>query len=139
MNASALALTGYIAWFLALLLALGGARAAAVLTGHRAPNSFKPDGSDMPPFAARLTRAHANCYESFPFFGGTLLVALTTGSTAITDPLALVALACRVGQSTVHLASTSVLAVNVRFSLFLAQIAIVAYWIVKLLGKFVGL
>ena len=138
MNASALALTGYIAWFLALLLTLGGARAAAVVTAHRAPNSFKPDGSDISPFAARLTRAHANCCESFPFFGGTLLVALATGSTAITDPLALVALACRVGQSTVHLASTSVMAVNVRFSLFLAQIGIAAYWLIKLFAKFVG-
>jgi uncharacterized MAPEG superfamily protein len=138
MNTSALALAGYIAWFVALLLTLGGARAAAVVTAHRAPNSFKPDGSDMPPFAARLTRAHANCYESFPFFGGTLLVALATGSTAITDPLALVALACRVGQSTVHLASTSVMAVNVRFSLFLAQIGIGAYWLIKLFAKFVG-
>ena len=138
MNASALALTGYIVWFLALLLTLGGARAAAVVTAHRAPNSFKPDGSDMSPFAARLTRAHANCYESFPFLGGTLLLALATGSTAITDPLALVALACRVGQSTVHLASTSVMAVNVRFSLFLAQIGIGAYWLIKLFAKFVG-
>ena len=139
MNASALALTGYVAWFLALLVTLGGVRAAAVLTAHRAPNSFKPDGSDMPPFAARLTRAHANCYESFPFFGGTLLLALATGSAAITDPLALIALACRVGQSTVHLASTSAMAVNLRFSLFLAQIGIVAYWLMKLYGKFVGL
>jgi uncharacterized MAPEG superfamily protein len=138
MNATALALTGYIAWFLALLLALGGARAAAVLSAHRAPNSFKPDGSDLSPFAARLTRAHANCYEGFPFFGGSLLLALATGSTAITDPLALVALACRVGQSTVHLISTSAMAVNLRFSFLLAQIGIVAYWLVKLYGKFAG-
>ena len=139
MNATALALTGYIAWFLALLVALGGARAGAVLTARRAPNSFKPDGSDMAPFAARLTRAHANCYESFPFFGGTLLLALATGSAAITDPLALIALACRIAQSTVHLASTSVMAVNLRFGLFLAQVGIVAYWLYKLFGKFFGI
>jgi uncharacterized MAPEG superfamily protein len=139
MNATALALTGYIAWFLALLLLLGVARAGAVMTAHRAPNSFRPDGSDMAPFAARLTRAHANCYESFPFFGGTLLLALATGSTAVTDPLALIALALRIGQSTVHLTSTSVMAVNLRFSLFLAQIAVVAYWLVRLFGKFFGI
>ncbi len=138
MNATALALIGYVAWFLALLVALAGARTAAVLSAHRAPNSFKPDGSDMPPFAARLTRAHANCYEGFPFFGGSLLLALATGSTAITDPLALVALACRLGQSTVHLISTSAMAVNLRFSFLLAQIGIVAYWLVKLYSKFAG-
>jgi uncharacterized MAPEG superfamily protein len=138
MNASALALIGYIAWFLALLLALGGVRAAAVATAHRAPNSFRPDGSDLSPFAARLTRAHANCYEVFPLVGGTLLAALATGSTVITDPLALVALACRIAQSTVHLISTSVMAVNIRFSFLLAQIAIVAWWLFKLYGKFAG-
>jgi uncharacterized MAPEG superfamily protein len=111
----------------------------AVLTGSRAPNSFRPDGTDVAPFAGRLTRAHANCYESFPFFGGTLLLALASGSTAITDPLALVALACRVGQSSVHLASTSVMAVNLRFSLFLAQVGIAGYWLVRLGAKFFGI
>ncbi len=138
MNASALALAGYVAWFLALLLMLGGARAAAVVSGQRAPNSFRPDGTDLSPFAARLTRAHANCYESFPFFGGTLLLALATGSTAITDPLALIALACRIGQSTVHMASTSVMAVNLRFAFLLAQIGIIGYWLVVLCAKFLG-
>jgi uncharacterized MAPEG superfamily protein len=138
MNASALALTGYVGWFLALLLALGGARVTAVLTAHRAPNSFRPDGSDMPPFAARLTRAHANCYESFPFFGGTLLLALASGSTAITDPLAPIALACRIAQSTVHVASTSAIAVNIRFAFFLAQVGIAVYWLARLYGKFFG-
>ncbi len=138
MNASAIALTGYIAWFLFLLLIIGGVRVGAVLKGERAPNSFRPDGSDMYPFAGRLVRAHANCYESFPFFGGTLLIALSTGSTAITDPLALLALGCRVGQSIVHLYSTSVMAVNVRFALFLAQVAIVLYWILKLAAKLSG-
>jgi uncharacterized MAPEG superfamily protein len=138
MNASAIALIGYVAWYLFLLLALGGARAGAVLTAHRAPNSFRPDGSDMPPFAARLTRAHANCYEGFPFFGGTLLLALATGSTAITDPLALIALACRGGQTTVHLLSNSAMAVNFRFAFLLAQIVIVVYWLFKLFGRFLG-
>jgi hypothetical protein len=65
-------------------------------------------------------------------------LALTTGSTAITDPLALVALACRVGQSMVHIVSNSVMAVNIRFSFFLAQVGIACYWIVKLYGKFAG-
>jgi uncharacterized MAPEG superfamily protein len=138
MNATALALTGYVAWFLVLLVMVGGVRAGAVLTAQRAPNSFRPDGTDLSPFAGRLTRAHANCYESFPFVGGTLLAALATGSTAITDPLALVALASRIAQSSVHLASTSVMAVNLRFTLFLVQIGIAGYWIVKLLSKFLG-
>jgi uncharacterized MAPEG superfamily protein len=121
-----------------LLLLLGGTRAGAVMTAGRKPNSFKPDGSDVSPFAARLTRAHANCYEGFPFFGGTLLLALATGSTAITDPLALIALACRVAQSTVHMISTHVMAVNLRFAFLLAQVGIVVYWLFHLYGKLAG-
>ena len=136
MNASALALTGYVAWFLVLLLTLGGLRVTAVVTARRAPNSFKPDGSDMTPFVARLVRAHANCYESFPWFGGTLLLALATGSTPITDPLALLVLACRVGQSVVHMSSTSAMAVNIRFTFFLVQVGIVISWLLQLCAKF---
>ncbi len=136
MNASALALTGYIGWFMLLLLMLATVRVGAVLTAHRAPNSFRPDGTDMTPFVARLVRTHANCYESFPLIGGTLLLAMATGSTAITDPLALVLLACRIGQSIVHLASVSNLAVNLRFALFAAQIGIAAYWLLQLYSRF---
>ncbi len=138
MNASALALTGYVAWFLLLLMTLGGVRVASVLTAKRKPNSFKPDGSDMTPFVGRLVRAHANCYESFPFFAGPLLLALATGSTVITNPLALIALACRVGQSSVHLASTSVMAVNLRFAFFLGQVGISICWLAQLYEKFAG-
>ena len=138
MHASALALTGFMAWFMILLLTLATVRVMAVMTARRAPNSFRPDGSDMTPFVARLVRAHANCYEAFPLIGGTLLLAMATGSTGITDSLALVLLACRVGQSIVHLASVSNLAVNLRFALFAAQIGIVAYWLLQMYSKFGG-
>ena len=138
MNHTALALLAYIAWFLALLLLLGGVRAAAVGAGGRKPNSFRPDGTDVSPFGGRVTRAHANCYEAFPFLGGTLLLALATGSTSVTDPLALTALGCRVAQSTVHMISTHVMAVNLRFAFLLAQIGIVGFWLVGLYGKLAG-
>ena len=136
MNASALALTGYLGWFLILLLTLASVRVSAVLTARRAPNSFRPDGTDMTPFVARLVRAHANCYEAFPIIGGALLLALATGNTAITDPLAMVVLGCRVGQSVVHLLSVSNMAVNLRFAFFGAQVGIAAYWLVQLYAKF---
>lgn len=136
MNTSATALIGYIAWYIFLLLLLGGLRAGAVIAGGRKPNSFKPDGTDVAPFASRVTRAHANCYEGFPLVGGTLLLALATGSTAVTDPLALVLLACRIAQSTVHMISTHVMAVNLRFAFLLAQIGIVVYWLLHLYAKF---
>ena len=82
----------------------------------------------------RLARAHANCVEGLPLFGGLLVVALLTGQQALTDPLALVLLAARVAQSSVHLASLSVPAVNLRFACFALQMGIAAYWALCLLA-----
>ena len=104
----------------------------------RAANSFSPTGSDVSPFSERLCRAHANCYEFFPVFGGVLFVAVSIQSTPVTDPLALWALAARLGQSVVHLVSTSATAVTLRFGFFFAQFAIAAYWVVRLIGVAAG-
>lgn len=132
MSPSLVALLGYSAWTLALLGAIAVLRSTLTLSGARAANSFSPSGADVSPFSERLCRAHANCYEFFPVFGGILAVAALTRNTGLTDPLALWALAARVGQSSVHLASTSATAVTIRFGFFLAQFAIAAYWVVRL-------
>ena len=137
MNATALALTGFIGWFILLLLSLGGVRILATLKG-KAPNSFRPDGTDVSDFAVRLVRAHANCYESFPIVGGLMLLALATQTTEITNPLALIVLTARIGQSSIHLVSTSNLAVQARFSLFLVQVVISLYWLTAFWQRFAG-
>lgn len=133
MTASGLAVLGYVAWMLGLLLILACLRSYLTLSGARAANSFRPDGADVSPFSERLCRAHANCYESFPIIGGLLLLALATRRTHITDPLALWVLLARIGQSTTHLISTSALAVQVRFFFFLVQFGIAAWWVIALL------
>jgi len=134
MTSTAMAVLGYVAWMLVLLLILAGLRSYLTLSGARAANSFRPDGSDVSPFSGRLCRAHANCYESFPIAGGLMLLALATGRAHVTDPLALWLLLARVGQSTTHLISASVPAVQVRFFFFLVQFAIAAWWVIALLG-----
>ena len=133
MSPTAFALAGFIAWFLVLLSTIGALRVYTSMATGKAPNSFRPDGTDVSPFSVRLVRAHANCYESFPFVGGALLFALATGATAITDALAPLVLAARVAQSSVHLASTGNRAVLLRFVLFGVQVAIAAWWIVRFL------
>jgi uncharacterized MAPEG superfamily protein len=138
MNATIIALLGYIAWTLILLVALAFYRTGLVMNKKKAPNGFKADGSDSPPFGQRLTRAQANCVESFAFIGGLLLLALVTDSAVITNGLAHVLLVARLGQSISHLISTSVLAVQVRFAFFLIQVAICLYWIVLFFMKFIG-
>lgn len=138
MNATIMALLGYIAWTLFLLIALMLYRTKLVMNRKKAANAFKADGSDSPPLGQRLTRAQANCVESFVFIGGLLLLALATDSAVITNGLAYVLLAARLGQSVSHLISTSVLAVQVRFAFFLVQVAICCYWTGLLFMKFIG-
>jgi len=135
MNASALVLTLFIAWTLLLLVAMEVLRTRLVVTGRMAPNAFQPDNANLSPFMQRLARSHANCVESLPVFGGLLLVALATGRTELTDPLAPWLMAARVLQSGLHLASLSPAAVSARFSAFAVQLAIAVYWTWALLAR----
>ena len=110
-----------------------GIRSKPVLTKARAANSFTPDNASLSPFMQRLARAHANCLEGLPIFGGLMLVALTTGRSSVTDPLAFVLLGARVVQSGIHLASLSSTAVTLRFSAFAVQMGIAVFWSAMLL------
>ncbi|MCD6673751.1 MAG: MAPEG family protein [Burkholderiaceae bacterium] len=130
---SAIALTAFIAWTLLLLTLMEVIRSQLVLRGKVPANGFTPDNTNLSPFMQRLARAHANCLENLPIFGGLLLIAIATGHTSITDPLAYLLLGVRVFQSLVHLASVSALAVTIRFTAFAVQMAICLYWAFKLL------
>jgi hypothetical protein len=66
-----------------------------------------PGNENLSPFMQRLARAHANCLEDLPFFGGLLLVSLVLDKTTFTDGLALWFLGARIIQSSIHLISTS--------------------------------
>lgn len=134
MSPSATALVGFAAWTLFLVLLIGLYRASLVITGKRAPNQFDPGGADVGEFSRRLCRAHANCYENLPIFGGLVAVALATGQSQATDGLAMWFLGARIGQSVVHLLSTSNVAVNVRFALYLGQWFIMTAMAFRLLG-----
>lgn len=137
-STSAIALVGFIAWTLLLLLLMELVRVRLVVASKFDPRQFKPDNANLSPFMQRLTRAHANCVESFPIFGGLLLAALVTGQTSVTDPLALVLLGARLVQSSIHLASLSSVAVNLRFFAFAIQVAIALYWTLGLLLGLIG-
>jgi uncharacterized MAPEG superfamily protein len=132
MSPSLLALLGFIAWTLLLLVIMETIRSRLVLTGAVAANGFQPDNANLSPYMQRLARAHANCLEGLPVFGGLLLVAAVAGRTAVTDPLAWVLLGARVVQSLIHLASTSPVAVTARFTAFAVQMGIAVYWVVRL-------
>ena len=133
MSHSLLALTGFIGWTLFLLVTMEVIRSKLVLTGQVPANGFNPENSNLSPFMQRLARAHANCLEGLPVFGGLLLVAVVAGKAEVTDPLACVMLGARVVQSLIHLASTSPAAVTARFTAFAVQMAIAVYWVIRLL------
>jgi hypothetical protein len=132
MNHTLLALTGFIAWTLSLLILMEVLRGKLVLSKSVASNGFQPDNANLSPFMQRLARAHANCVEGLPLFGGILLLALVTQRSSVTDPLAYVFLAARLAQSLIHLSSMSVLAVNLRFTAFAVQIVIAVVWLAGL-------
>ena len=128
MSKSALVLTLFISWTLLLLVVMEVLRSHLVVTGRSRSNEFDPENTNLSPFMQRLARAHANCLEGLPVFGGLFVVALVAGRNGVTDPLAPWLLGARVVQSSIHLASLSVAAVNARFAAFVVQVAIGIYW-----------
>lgn len=133
MSNTAFALIGFIAWALFLLVLMEAIRTYLVVTGRVPANGFTPDNGNLSPFMQRLARAHANCLEGLPIFGGLLVFALLLDKTTITESLALWLLAARVVQSVIHLMSTSVAAVSLRFTAFAVQMGIGVYWAFQLI------
>ena len=133
MSNTAYALTGFVSWALLLLVLMEVIRTSLVMTGKVAANGFTPDNANLSPFMQRLARAHANCVEGLPIFGGLLAIAIMTSRTDITDPLAFWLLGARIVQSIIHLASTSPVAVSLRFTAFAVQMGVGVYWAYKLL------
>lgn len=134
MTATLQALLGFIAWTLCLLVLMEAIRSWLVLSGTVPANGFTPDNANLSPFMQRLARAHANCLEGLPLFGGLMLVAVVAGRATVTDPLAWVLLGARIVQSLIHLISTSPAAVTARFTAFAVQVAIAVWWVLGLSG-----
>src|SRR5689334_1227488 len=132
MSITAYALTGFVSWALFLLALMEVIRTYLVLTGKVPANGFTPDNMGLSPFMQRLARAHANCIEGLPIFGGLMAIAIMNSRSGITDPLAFWFLGARIVQSIIHLVSTSAMAVRLRFTAFAVQMVIGIYWSWKL-------
>ena len=132
MSATLLSLLGFLSWTLTLLLLMEVIRSKLVVTGEVPANGFSPDNAGQSPFMQRLARAHANCLEGLPLFGGFMLLAVVAGKSHVTDSLAYVFLAARITQSLIHLASLSPAAVTLRFLAFVVQMGVGVYWAFQL-------
>ena len=124
-----LALLGYIAWTLFLVIALEVWRSYLVVAKGRDATSFQQNGEDTSERMARLCAAYYNCAENFPVFGGLLLLVILKDWTEITGGVALVFLVARVIQSSAHVASANLLATNIRATAYFVQLAIATYWL----------
>ncbi len=120
-------LLGFAGWTLALVIVgIGGPRVGAVLAGRAKSNAFKADEPHGSARYRRTMRAHMNCVENLPIFASVVLVGTVIGvHNPAFDMLALAVLLARVVQSSVHISSGSVSAVNVRFTFFLIQLVCV--------------
>jgi uncharacterized MAPEG superfamily protein len=126
-------LVGWCAWAIALVLSLGSVRALQVLTGKKRANDFPsgvPHGSDR---YWRINRAHINTAENLPIIAALTLVA--TLRHVDVDTACAVALAARVCQSLIHIASNHAMAVNLRFTAFVVQLGAYVTIIVRLVHR----
>lgn len=134
MTPTLIALVGFALWTVTLTVLIGGTRAYIAQTTGKAPNTFAASGEDVGGFSQRLARAHANCFENLPVVAAILLSVQVSGMHALSDSLAPWILVARVLQSSVHLASTSVPAVFIRFGFFLVQIVLLLVIAVRALA-----
>ena len=127
-------LLGFAGWTLALVVVgIGMPRVAKVLAGQAKANDFKADEPHGSERYRRTMRAHMNCVENLPIFASVVLVGTVAGVRAPDfGMLAVVLLAARVVQSSIHISSGSVAAVNARFMFFLVQLVCMAAMVVEI-------
>ncbi len=136
MTPSLIALALYGLWTIFLTLHIAALRTVITTKGQKAANAFAPGAEDLGGYSQRLARAHANCYENLPVFGAIIGAAILSGQGAISDQWAMWILYARVAQSLVHLATTSVPGVMIRFALYLVQAVLLIIITLQLLGVF---
>jgi uncharacterized MAPEG superfamily protein len=131
MSATESTILWLVVWWAVLLVQLPAMRMlASKSTGNM---SFDPNGSDLEGYGRRLTRALANSQENIPLFIGVMLFAMITDNSDITNVTACWLLYARIGQSIVHLISTSTPMIMVRFGFYLVQVGLIVCWVVQML------
>lgn len=134
MNPTYYALAGFAGWTLLLTLVMATNRMANLFAGAKIPiNKFSPTGEDLPGFGHRVTRAHLNCVENLPVFAALVAAAGFSGQLAVMESTAMYVLYARIGQSVVHLISTSPAMVWIRATFFFVQVLLMACYAYQLL------
>lgn len=119
-------LLGFAMWTLLVLFATVGVyRWSRILTGCVPIGEWRADLAQGNEWYRRAMRAHANCLENLPVYGGLVIVIVASGvHDRRLDALAFALLAARVLHTLVHVALPQTNAISsVRFALYFAQVA----------------
>jgi len=136
MSVSILSLLGFVAWALALLMVGIAYRAAMVFSFTKKADAWtRGRDPEDPAVFKRTADAYLNCLEMLPMFAAVILAAAVLDNAVVTNGLAMIFLAARVGQSLAHVISVHHLMIFfVRFPLFMVQVVILVWWLLKLTG-----
>ena len=96
MSASVVCLLGLIGWSILLTFLVVMVRVKPILGGTFV---FEQDGSDLPGFAQRVTRAHGNSLENLAIPAALILYGVATAQSAVTDGLAMIVLGAQVAST----------------------------------------
>jgi uncharacterized MAPEG superfamily protein len=118
-------LLGFAGWTLLTLIgAIGWYRWSRILTGRAEIKDFRADEPQGADWYRRAMRAHANCLENLPIYTAVVVAIIATGASShLLDWLAILLLAARICQTTVHIVFTPTnFATVVRFGFFAVQL-----------------
>ncbi len=134
MNQSLFALLLFVAWTIFLILLVISYRSIQVLMGKKKSNDFTPGVKHGTERYWQMSRAQSNAIENLPIFASIVLIGNVAGyvDTQFINACYVVVVA-RIGQSVTHLISTSVIAVNIRFTFYVTQLASFVYLLTKLI------
>lgn len=119
-----LALLGFAAWTLLLMLLAVNWRVVEILRGVPADSWTRGRERSRPGWVQRAEHAHLNCVENLPVFAVIVLAAFAVGRVDAVAPWAPWVLYARLGQSLTHLTGVSHGLVLLRAVFFTAQVVL---------------
>lgn len=122
-----MALIGFAAWTLLLVVLAVGWRVLEVLRGKPANSWTRGAAAETPALVKRMEHAHLNCLENLPIFAVIVLAAQAIGKSAVVDAVAAWVLYARIAQSVTHLIGVSHWLVLIRATFYTVQLALFAY------------
>jgi uncharacterized MAPEG superfamily protein len=134
MNQSLFALLLFVSWTIILILMVITYRSVQVLIGKKKSNEFPAGIKHGSERYWQMTRAQSNAIENLPIFAALVLVGNVAGKIDLPFINACyIVVGARLGQSITHMISTSVIAVNIRFTFYVTQLACFVYLLTKLI------